>query len=67
VLRLLQEIESLLKHPTVAMDLGRGGINVSIALIAVQGLEAYVQGNRIRAQEDLATAAEEIKARIERG
>ena len=65
-LRLLGEVESLLKLPSVAMELGRSGINVSIALTAVQGLEAYLDGNRRRAQEDLATAAEEIRARMER-
>jgi len=63
VLRLLRDVESLLKHPSVAMDLGRGGINASIAILAVQGLEAYLDGNLTRAQEDLATAAEEMAAR----
>jgi hypothetical protein len=66
VVRLLGEIESLLKHPSVAMELGRRGINASIAILAAQGLTAYVEGNRARAQEDFATAAEEIRTRMER-
>jgi hypothetical protein len=66
VLRLLGEIESLLKHPNVAMELGSRGINASIATLAVQGLTAYGDGNRTRAHEDLSTAAEEIHARMTR-
>ena len=66
MVRLLGEIESLLKHPSVAIDLGRHGINASIAILAAQGLTAYVEGNRVRAQEDFATAAEEIRTRMER-
>jgi hypothetical protein len=63
--RLLRDVESLLKHPSVAMELGRGGVNTSIALLAIQGVEAYLEGNRRRAAEDLTTAAEEILARME--
>lgn len=63
--RLLREVETLLKHPSIAMELGRGGVNTSIALLAIQGVEAYLEGNRRRAAEDLTTAAEEIFARME--
>lgn len=63
--RLLREVEALLKHPSVAMELGRGGVNTSIALLAIQGVEAYLEGNRARAAEDLTTAAEEIFARMD--
>jgi hypothetical protein len=66
VTRLLREIESLLKHPNVAIELGSRGINASIATLAVQGLTAYVDGNRTRAHEDLSTAAEEIYSRMTR-
>jgi hypothetical protein len=66
VARLLREIESLLKHPNVAIELGSRGINASIATLAVQGLAAYVDGNRARAYEDLSTAAEEIHSRMTR-
>lgn len=67
IVRLLSDIEALLKNPNLGVELGQRGINASIALVAVQGLVAYVEGNRLRAQEDLATAAEEILARMERG
>ena len=63
--RLLAEVESLLKQPNVQMELGRRGINASIALLATQGLTLYTEGNRVRAHEDFATAAEEIRARLE--
>lgn len=61
--RLLGEVESLLKHPSVEVELSRRGVNSSIAIIATQGLSAYVEGNLRRAAEDLGTAAEEITAR----
>ena len=64
VTRLLGEIEALLKHPSVTVELGRRGVNASITLLAVQGLTAYVEGNRRGAQEDFATVAEEIRARL---
>ena len=64
--RLLDEVVDLLKQPSVGMELGRRGVNTSIALIATQGLIAYIEGNRIRAADDLGTAAEEIEARSER-
>jgi hypothetical protein len=65
--QLLDEVEALLKTPGVGMELGRRGINTSVALVATQGLAAYLQGDKRRATEDLATAAEEIRARLERG
>jgi len=65
--QLLAEVEALLKEPRLGMDLGRHGVNVSIALIATQGLAAYIQGNQRRAAEDLGTAAEEIEARLKSG
>jgi hypothetical protein len=67
VARLLREIEALLKHPSVGIELGQRGVNASIAILAVQGLTAYVEGNRKQAHDDFATVAEEILARIERG
>lgn len=63
--RLLGEVEALLKQPSVQMELGKRGINSSIALLAAQGLALYMEGNRVRAHEDFATAAEEIRARLE--
>ena len=67
VARLLREIEALLKHPTVTVELGHRGVNASITLLAVQGLLAYVEGNRRQAHDDLSTATEEIRARLDFG
>jgi hypothetical protein len=64
--RLLMEVEELLKQPSIGFELAKGNVNTSIALLAVQGLIAYVQGNERRASEDFETAAEEIKSRRER-
>jgi len=64
IARLLREVESLLKHPSVSLELARGGVNTSIALLGVQGLTAYVEGNRVRARDDFTTVAEEIRARL---
>jgi hypothetical protein len=64
--RLLGEVESLLKHPSVSVELGHRGVNASIAILAIQALTAYVEGNRVRAQDDFATVADEIRARLER-
>ncbi len=65
--QLLDQVEALLRSPTVAMELGRRGVNTSLALVAAQGLSAYIEGQKLRAADDLATAAEEIRARLERG
>ena len=62
---LLSELEKLLKTPEVGVGLGSRGVNGSIALIAVQGLRAYLRGNKWEAAEDLATAADELGARLE--
>jgi hypothetical protein len=64
--RLLSEVESLLKHPSVAMELGRGGVNQSLAILGVQALTAYIEGNRVRALDDFSTLTDEIRARMER-
>lgn len=64
--RLLREIEELVKHPSVTIELGHRGVNASLAMVAVQGLTAYVEGNRHQAYEDFATVAEEIRTRLER-
>jgi hypothetical protein len=62
---LLAEIEHRLKNPEVAVSLGERGVNTSIALVATQGLRAYVRGNKAEAAEDLATAADELDARLQ--
>jgi len=63
--RLLEEVEALLKDPHLALDFGRRGVNTSLALLGVQGVIAYLDCNKARAIEDLATVAEEIRARLE--
>jgi len=64
--RLLRDVESLLKHSSVSIELAQRGVNASIAILAVQALTSYVEGNRVRARDDFATVAEEIRARLER-
>ena len=64
--RLLADVEGLLKQPTVGIELARRGVNTSIALLAVQGVAAYLEGNERRASDDLRTVADEIRARRER-
>lgn len=63
--KLFQEVEALLKSAGVGMELAKRGVNTSVALVAIQGLSAYLQGDKRRAADDLATAAEEIRARME--
>ncbi|HEY3500217.1 MAG TPA: hypothetical protein VGK73_36250 [Polyangiaceae bacterium] len=65
ILRLLADVEGLLKQPGVGHELGRRGINSSLALTAAQGLSSYVNGNPRRAHEDFATVAEEIRTRLD--
>jgi hypothetical protein len=67
VVALLLEAEVLLKDPRLGLDFGRRGVNTSITLLAVQGLVAYLEGNKRRAVDDLSTAADEIRARLEQG
>lgn len=62
---LFQELESLLKQPDSSASLAELGVNTSIALVAAQGLHAYLRGDKAAAAEDLATAAEEVRARLE--
>jgi hypothetical protein len=61
---LLSEIETLLKSATVGMELAKRGVNTSVALVAVQGIASYIEGDKRRAADDLGTAAEEIRARL---
>jgi hypothetical protein len=59
----LSDVETLLKNHDVAAALSDDGINISLAITALDGLRAYLKGNKPQAIEDLATAAEEIAAR----
>ncbi|MEO6419260.1 MAG: hypothetical protein ABIP39_07635 [Polyangiaceae bacterium] len=58
------ELDVLLKNPEVGAALAEKGVNVSLAMVAADGLRAYLQGNKARAHEDLSTAAEEIASRL---
>ncbi|HRH00715.1 MAG TPA: hypothetical protein PLR99_30945 [Polyangiaceae bacterium] len=64
--RAFSELERLLKDPEVGTALADSGVNISLALVACDGLRAYLEGRHARAAEDLATAAEEIAARYRR-
>lgn len=60
----LEDLVVLLKNPEVATELIARGINTSLAIVAAEGLHAYVKGEKARAAEDLSTVAEEIAARL---
>jgi hypothetical protein len=61
---LLDELDTVLKRPEVDAHLTERGINTSLALLAADGLRAYLQGRKKEAADDLGTAAEEIAARL---
>jgi hypothetical protein len=61
---LLAELDLLLKNPDAGAALAEKGVNVSLALVAADGLRAYLHGDKARAAEELGTAAEEIAARL---
>jgi hypothetical protein len=62
----LGELERLLKSPSVAEALAARAVNVSLAMVALDGLRAYLDGKHGLAAEELGTAAEEIAARHKR-
>jgi len=57
-------LETLLKMSHAGAELSDKGINPSLALVAVQGLRAYLRGDAAQAADDLGTVAEEIRARL---
>jgi hypothetical protein len=59
-----EDLVTLLKHPDVGGELTTRGVNVSLAIVAAEGLAAYVEGDKARAAEDFDTVAEEIKSRL---
>jgi hypothetical protein len=59
-----EDLTTLLKHPDVGTELTARGVNVSLAIVAAEGLAAYVEGDKARAAEDFDTVAEEIKSRL---
>lgn len=60
----LEDLEALLKNGEVIASLTTRGINSSIALVALTGLRAYLEGRKADAAEDLGTAAEEVRGRL---
>jgi hypothetical protein len=58
------DLEQLLKNPDVVGALAERGLNASLALVAVEGLRAYLAGRKADAADDLRTVAEEIEARL---
>jgi hypothetical protein len=64
---MLEEVEAMLKDVQLALDFGRRGVNTSLALVGVQGLMAYLRGEKARAADDLSTVADEIRARLGSG
>ncbi len=61
---LFDELDTLLKNPDVGAVLADAGVNISLAIVAADGLRAYLHGDKEKAAEELETAAEEIKTRM---
>ncbi|MEZ4301840.1 MAG: hypothetical protein R3B70_43295 [Polyangiaceae bacterium] len=61
---LLGELDDLLKNGDVVAALSARGINSSVALLAAQGLSAYLRGEKAQGADDLQAAAEEIRDRL---
>jgi len=61
----LDDLEDLLKNGDVIESLSNKGINASLALVAIDGLRAYLDGRKAEAADDLGTVAEEIRGRLE--
>jgi hypothetical protein len=61
----LGELDTLLKNPDVGAALAERGVNISLALVGVEGLRAYLEGDKQRAAEEFGTLAEEVTARLE--
>jgi hypothetical protein len=64
---LMGELVGLLKNPDVVAALTKRGVNASLALLAVDGIGAYLVGDKQQAAEDLKTVGEEIEARLSFG
>jgi hypothetical protein len=60
----LGELDTLLKNPDVGAALADRGVNISLALVGVEGLRAYIEGDKERAAEEFSTLAEEVTSRL---
>jgi CHASE3 domain sensor protein len=63
LMELLSELDQLVKHPELGGLLNDRAINASLVLVVVDGLRAYLRGQKLEAAEEFLTAGEEIKAR----
>jgi len=61
---LMEELRTLLKTSEVVAALTDRGVNASLALVAMDGIDAYLRGDKLDAAEDLRTVAEEILGRM---
>jgi hypothetical protein len=60
----LDELETLLKNPELGAELAEKGVNASLAMVVLDGLRAYLAGDRARAADELGTFAEEVLGRM---
>lgn len=58
-----EELETLLKNPEVGAALSEKGVNTSLAMLAMDGLAAYLRGDKAKAVEEMSHFAEEVEAR----
>jgi hypothetical protein len=58
-----EDLETLLKNPDVISALADKNVNTSLAMLAMDGLHAYLKGEKAKAVEDLTHFAEEVAAR----
>jgi hypothetical protein len=65
--QLFDELDDLLKNEDVQQALSELKVNSSLAMLAADGLRAYLKGDKESAMEDLTTAAEEIAQRFAQG
>jgi hypothetical protein len=64
---LLGRLEKAMKAPEFEAALNSQKLNSSFALLAIEALQAYLQGDAEAAQSDFATLANELNARRELG
>ncbi|EYF08328.1 hypothetical protein [Chondromyces apiculatus] len=62
---IFDDLETLLKNGDVVAALTKRDVNASLALVAIDGLRAYLENRKADAVEDLSTVAEEIKMRMQ--
>ncbi len=62
--QLFDELDQLLKTSEISDVLAERGVNTSLAMVAADGLRAYLKGDKEQAAEDFATVADEITSRM---